>query len=75
MLKTILREIVLYWGLFIIVAFIIQADRWMQNPAGHLLDIFTFKYGAPWMPLLFTTVLYFILLIIRRFFSFAVKRK
>lgn len=74
-MKFILREIVIYWAIFILVAFIIQADRWMQNPAGHLYDIFTLKYGLPWMPLLFTTVLYFGLLVLRKFFSFAIKRR
>lgn len=74
-MKIILREIAIYWGLFIFVAFIIQADRWMQNPVGHLFDIFTFKYGLPWAPLVFTTVLYFLLLVVRKFFSFAIKRK
>ncbi len=74
-MKFIFREIVIYWGIFILVAFIIQADRWMQNPAGHLLDIFSLKYGLPWMPLIFTTILYFILLVIRKFFSFAISKK
>ncbi len=74
-MKTILREILIYWGLFIVVAFIIQADRWMQNPAEHFFDLLSFKYGAPWAPLVFTTIIYGLLLVVRKFFSFAITKK
>lgn len=74
-MKTILKEIILFIVIFVVVAFIIQADRWMQNPAGHILDIFSLKYGLPWAPLIFTFCIYFVLLILRKFFSFAINKK
>lgn len=72
-MKTILREILLFVLIFIFVAFIIHIDRWLQNPVGHALNIF--HHGLPWPPLFFSIGIYIVLLILRKFFSFAIQRK
>ncbi|MBE0496954.1 MAG: hypothetical protein IBX45_11115 [Campylobacterales bacterium] len=70
-MRHILREVVFFFGLFGILALGMHMDRWLSAPLTHLANLGS--HTMPWHPIVYTFVLYAVLVIIRFVLSLAVR--
>jgi len=67
-MSKMIKEIVIFIGLFLFLALGMHMNEWISHPIAHLENLSSSKYGL-FHPLYFTALVYIVLYVIRIVFS------